>query len=263
MKDDPIVSIIITCYNLGQYLPEAIGSAIKQTYKNIEIIVIDDGSTDDTPSIAQRYKSVKYIRQSNQGVCAARNKGIDLSEGELVIFLDADDRLDRSYIDQCITKLRSYKKSPQVGYVFTQVRHFGVEELTTNYPDFDIEILTKSGPYINVSALINKESISSVRFNTKITSGYEDWDFYLSLYEKGTEGRLLNKALLHYRRTGSDSSVSFNTEGTYKLFRAKYNVMRLHPNLFPKRHILIFCIRYWLSTFINTLKALIKGKRYE
>ena len=93
VSTQPLVSIVIPCYNQGRFLAEAIESARRQAYPHIEIVVVDDGSTDQTASIAQRYSGVTYIAQTNSGAAAARNAGLEESRGEYVIFLDADDRL--------------------------------------------------------------------------------------------------------------------------------------------------------------------------
>jgi glycosyltransferase involved in cell wall biosynthesis len=87
-----LVTVIIPCYNGEAYLQESIESALAQTHSNVEVIVVDDGSTDRTPEIAQRFP-VRYIHQPNRGLCASRNVGIRESRGSFVIFLDADDRL--------------------------------------------------------------------------------------------------------------------------------------------------------------------------
>lgn len=89
----PLVSIVIPCYNQGRFLAEAIESAQRQTHPHIEIVVVDDGSTDQTATITQRYSAVTCVAQSNAGAAAARNAGLEKSRGEHVIFLDADDRL--------------------------------------------------------------------------------------------------------------------------------------------------------------------------
>ncbi len=89
---EPLVSVVITCYNSARYLAETLASVVAQTHPRIEIIVVDDGSSDNTASIAQSYP-VTYLHQQNQGVSAARNNGILHCRGEYVQFLDHDDRL--------------------------------------------------------------------------------------------------------------------------------------------------------------------------
>ena len=93
MLSPPLVSIVIPCYNQAPFLSEAIASALQQSYSSIEVIVVDDGSTDDTSSVAKSYGQVRYVKQANRGVTAARNAGLTMSCGTYVVFLDADDRL--------------------------------------------------------------------------------------------------------------------------------------------------------------------------
>jgi glycosyltransferase involved in cell wall biosynthesis len=88
-----VVSVVIPCYNQARFVGEAIASALAQTHQPIEIVVVDDGSTDDTADVVSRYRGVRLIRQDNRGLPAARNVGWRASHGQYVIFLDADDRL--------------------------------------------------------------------------------------------------------------------------------------------------------------------------
>src|ERR687890_1245755 len=88
-----LVSVVIPCYNQAHFLGEAIESVLAQSYKDFEIIVVDDGSPDNTSEVAARYPGVRCVRQENQGLAGARNTGIRESKGEYLVFLDADDRL--------------------------------------------------------------------------------------------------------------------------------------------------------------------------
>ena len=91
--DSPVVSVVIPCYRQAHFLPDAIESVLAQTYPHFEIIVVDDGSPDDTRAVAGRYPGVRCLRQRNRGLSAARNAGLAASIGTYVVFLDADDRL--------------------------------------------------------------------------------------------------------------------------------------------------------------------------
>lgn len=88
-----LVSVIIPCYNQAHFLKEAIESVLAQTYRHFEIIVVDDGSTDNTSEIAAQYRGILWLRQDNQGPSSARNAGISKSKGDFLVFIDADDRL--------------------------------------------------------------------------------------------------------------------------------------------------------------------------
>jgi len=114
-KEKPLVSIIITSYNYGRYLADAIESAQRQTFPNIEIIVVDDGSTDNTRDVAERYP-VRYIFQKNRGAAAAKNRGIKCSHGEFFRYLDADDKLAPEYVRKTMEQMM---KEPKIGFVCT------------------------------------------------------------------------------------------------------------------------------------------------
>lgn len=111
----PQVTIIIPCYNCERYIEEAVNSILVQTYKNYEIIVINDGSTDDTSACLASYNNqVRYVYQSNQGVSAARNRGIELAQGKLVAFLDADDYF---LPDKLEAQVAAFEADPDLGIV--------------------------------------------------------------------------------------------------------------------------------------------------
>ncbi|MDO6391764.1 glycosyltransferase family A protein [Pontibacter sp. BT731] len=110
----PLISVIIPCYNHSHYLPEAVESVLGQQHPAVEVIVVDDGSTDRTREVAARYPQVRYVYQANQGLSAARNTGIRHSTGEYLVFLDADDWLFPGALE---TNLRHLQQHPQAAFV--------------------------------------------------------------------------------------------------------------------------------------------------
>jgi glycosyltransferase involved in cell wall biosynthesis len=112
-----LVSVIIPCYNGAVHLAEAIASVYHQTYPRLELILIDDGSTDDTAIIADRYPAAHYIYQPNQGVAVARNRGLQESTGRYLLFLDQDDRL---LPDGVAIALQQIQAHPECAFVFGQ-----------------------------------------------------------------------------------------------------------------------------------------------
>ena len=119
--DTPLISVVIPAYNAEAYLAEAIQSVIEQTYSPIEIVVVDDGSTDSTAEIAKGFQDVRYLRQPQSGPGVARNRGISESRGEYIGFHDADDVcLPNRFEEQMACLLQQ----PSLGYVLTRIQNF-------------------------------------------------------------------------------------------------------------------------------------------
>ncbi|HNS13774.1 MAG TPA: glycosyltransferase family 2 protein [Syntrophorhabdaceae bacterium] len=115
--NSPLVSIVIPTYNYADYLPTAIASCLQQTYRNIEIIVVDDGSTDNTPAVVEGFRDrVRSIRQANQGVSSARNRGLEEARGSFITFLDADDSLTTDSIEM---RVRVLTENDDAGFVIS------------------------------------------------------------------------------------------------------------------------------------------------
>ncbi|RYX82911.1 glycosyltransferase family 2 protein, partial [bacterium] len=115
--DKPFVSIIIPVYNAALFLAETITSTLKQSYRNFEIILIDDGSSDNSYNIAKQFNDPKItvVKQANKGASAARNHGISLATGDYIQFLDADDFLHPQKIEQQIDTLKNYSDLHLIG----------------------------------------------------------------------------------------------------------------------------------------------------
>lgn len=119
--ENPLVSVIIPVYNGARYLRAALESVFVQTYREFEVIVVDDGSVDESGVIAQSFPEVRYIQQTNQGVAAARNHAIEVARGEFFAFLDQDDLWTPDKLKLQIEYLVSHA---DVGYTLTQQKYF-------------------------------------------------------------------------------------------------------------------------------------------
>ena len=113
-----LISVIIPAYNHAKYLSEAIQSVLNQTYQNFEILIVDDGSTDNTRQVVQNYtdQRIKYIYQENRGLAASRNAGLRVTQGEYVAFLDADDIFLPHKLE---VQLDWFEAHPSCGMVFS------------------------------------------------------------------------------------------------------------------------------------------------
>jgi glycosyltransferase involved in cell wall biosynthesis len=127
-----LVSVIVPCFNQGRFLRDAIESAQQQTYAPVEVIVVDDGSTDHTASVVGAYPSVRYIRQANSGAPAARNAGLRESRGAFLIFLDADDRL---LPDAVATGVANLDAEPRLAFVTGHVRFIDQDGSPAGMPE--------------------------------------------------------------------------------------------------------------------------------
>ncbi len=224
LPDQPLVSIIITCYNYGKFLDEAIESALNQDYSPIEIIVVNDGSDDNTVEVANKYP-VRLVDQTNQGVAKARQNGFQQSQGKYCLFLDADDKLHSTYVSKTTAIL---EQEPDIGFVYTHAQLFGDQHGVMISREFNIFALM-IGNYIPVTCLIRRQIIATVDEMDSRLPMLEDWDYWLTLAERGFEGKLLPEPLLEWRQYGSNSR---GRGSMAQRRRAVLQIHRKHPSLF-------------------------------
>jgi len=225
----PVVSIVITCFNEERFLPEAIESALSQIYPFVETIVVDDGSTDGSVKVAARYEPrVTVVRKVNGGLSSARNAGIEAAAGEYVTFLDADDILLPAFASKTVPFLEA---DPNISWVYTQLRHFGRETHVSEFPEFDVQRLV-AGNYLRATALLRSEVFADTRFDERLRTGWEDWDFFLSLVERGRRGQLVDEPLMLYRKHPEADRMSDVMVAPPIKRRARLYIMRRHLRLF-------------------------------
>jgi glycosyltransferase involved in cell wall biosynthesis/SAM-dependent methyltransferase len=224
----PLISVIITCYNHGQYLADAIESVLQQRYKPVEIIVVDDGSKDDTRTVAQRFAGVKYVYQKNRGLSAARNTGIEHSTGELLLFLDADDWL----LPDALTTNYSYlNQDPELaftsgGHIKVNAQKELLEEVKTYVTEDHYQWLLQLN-YIGMHAavLFRRWAFQSLRYDPSLKA-CEDYDVYLKIAREHPvfhHTSLLTAYRIHQQNMSRDLSL---------MLRATMNVLsRQQPGL--------------------------------
>lgn len=211
-----LVSIIIPSFNSAQWVCNAIDSSLQQTYSNCEVIVIDDGSTDNTRElIFQRYgETVKYIYQNNQGVASARNNGLSNASGEYIQFLDADDLIAPSKIAKQVALLED---NPEFDVAYSDFKYFcddnscnfsdSPELFKSKYSSGDILNLLLSGNFIVIhAALVKKKAvIKAGSFDCRMVC--EDYDLWLRIANNGGKFIYSGGELAFYRvLSGSRSS---------------------------------------------------------
>ncbi|MGE3623973.1 MAG: glycosyltransferase [Bdellovibrionales bacterium] len=203
LPEKPGVGIVIACYNQGQYLERAIRSALAQTWKNIRVTMVDDGSTDNTQDIARKF-NVSLIAQPNSGQPAiARNRGIAATETDFILLLDADDWIEPTMVEECLDALR---KNPQCHIAYTATRHFGSVTGVAGNPayNYSAQIHNNQFSYCSLFKREIWEAVGGFRENVK---GCEDFDFWIAAAGLGYQALRVPRALFNYRR---------NIEGLYE-----------------------------------------------
>jgi GT2 family glycosyltransferase len=221
-RQDPQVSVVIPCYNQGEFILEAIASVEDSCELVPEIIVVNDGSTDARSlEIFDHLKQQGYhvIDSDNQGLSAARNLGIQQAQGHYILPLDADNRIAPHYLSRAAKIL---DQDPRIGVVYGNPEFFGEAQGTRDIPALSIRKLLL-GNYIDACAVFRRRVWEDCQgFDPKIPEklGYEDWDFWLGAIEAKWEFHHLDAVMFYYRiRSNSMVSACNLPENREKLFR--------------------------------------------
>lgn len=204
----PHVAIVIPCFNHGEFLGDAINSAKSQTYSDTEIVVVDDGSSD--PATIERLDAlaaggVRVVRQENRGLSAARNAGVRATDAPFFVALDADDRLEPTFVERLLAPLLA---NTNLGYCYCGVRFFGAMNGEWPTPEYDPKRLLTENLSV-ATAVVRRRAFDEVGgYREDMRGGFEDWDFWIALLAQGYHGQRVEAPLFWYRKHASDSMLA-------------------------------------------------------
>lgn len=237
----PYVSIIMPAYNSGRFIEKAINSVLNQSYNNFELLIIDDGSEDNTAdivnTIAKKDLRIHYIRnEKNLGVSAARNRGILLASGDWIAFLDSDDKWASDKLEKQINLINENKL---VKFLFTGSSFVDERDNPYSYvfrvPEkVSYQDLLKQNVISCSSVLVNKQCISGLKMERDDL--HEDFAMWMQILKKETYAYGINQPLLIYRLSGNSKSGNKvkSAKMTFKVYRY------LGLNLFQSVYFMFF-----------------------
>jgi glycosyltransferase involved in cell wall biosynthesis len=216
------VTVVIPCFGYGEFLGEAVESALAQEGGAPHVVVVDDGSTDERTlrAFEELPDGVRLLRRENAGVAAARNAGAAVAQTDYLLMLDADDRLRPGALATLRVPLA---EEPSLGFAY------GAWSGRLAFPDFDpYRLLYRS--IVTATSLIRRELFEAVGGFDASLPGYEDWDLYLGVLEAGRRGRRVPEVVLDYRRHASS-----RLSGDRRDYRRRYRAIRAkHPALYAR-----------------------------
>jgi len=233
-KQYPLVSVIMPCYNDGEYLDEAVGSALTQTYPNVEIIIVNDASTD--PLTIEVLGAISHPRitvfhnSENLRPAGARNKGVSLAKGKYILPLDADDIIDVSYVQKAVDVIEN---DDSIGVVYCKAELFGLQSGLFELLDYSIENMIVDN-CVFATALFQRDDWMKIGgYPENFKAGLEDYDFWLSILELGKGIYQIPEVLFFYRIKDCSRNINFadNLAAMKQTYRQLYSN---HPVLYEK-----------------------------
>jgi glycosyltransferase involved in cell wall biosynthesis len=207
MKENPLVSVVIPVYNYERYLGEAVESVLSQTYRYLEVIVVDDGSTDRSGEVAKSFadRGVQYCQMVHSGIGPTRNKGVELAQGDFIAFLDADDRWPLGKIER---QLRAFESDPELEMCFGQALQLqNGPEWESGVSDYEPEVPEMVPGMVPGTMLIKRDAFG------RVGKFLGDWkvgefiDWYARAVEMKIRSLVLPELLLWRRIHDSNQGV--------------------------------------------------------
>lgn len=252
------------CYNQGKYVREAIESVLHQTYKNIEIVCVNDASLDNSNDIIQNILSelnpdnfIYINHKENKGVITTRNEAIEIATGEYILPLDADDTIEPTYVEKAVNIL---DENPDVGIVYCWVNNFWKDSKSqiSKWEDFDISKELFLNSIVNTSMYRKSDFLLVGGYKSYMNKGWEDWDLWLSIIEKGFKAHLIKEVLFNYRRNFFNSRSNSAAKSIDHLYR---ELLRHHTELYLNND--CFIDRVFNQNYQILLEKDIKNKKQK
>lgn len=271
MKDK--VSIIVPIYNTAKYLPKCLDSILAQTHQNLEVILIDDGSTDDSGKIADRYakkdKRIRIVHQKNAGQSAARNRGLKIATGNYIGFVDSDDEIKPTFVTDLLKGYEDNISLSICGFRYKKLRANTVNDVYVNplrtkkkhesFKAYILYLLTIDGRlYSSVNKLYKADIAKKIQFDESINFA-EDTKFVLD-YLKKLPGELafILKPLYIYN-FGTSTSTMLSTATNWKNWQNEYKILKSwlgkNPSLKEKFWLQAVRLRWRISCFRSKRRA--------
>jgi glycosyltransferase involved in cell wall biosynthesis len=229
--DQPEVAIVVPCHGYAHFLRDAVASAAAQTWPRLRIVIVDDGSPDDTAAVAQQLRRefparrIDLVQQANQGLAAARNAGVRHTDAPLILPLDADDRLAPTAVERLVAAL----VAAGADVATPDAETFGLEQRRLRTRPVTRRRLVANNCLVYAS-LYRRSLFDRIGGYRSAAPGYEDWDFWLSALELGARFVHVPEVLFHYRKHGRSMLADSDARALHR-FAA---IAAGHPSLYPR-----------------------------
>ena len=240
----PLISVIIPVYNVEEYIDRCVNTVMKHTYKNLEIILVDDGSTYSSAQKCDLFKEkddrIKVIHKTNGGLSDARNKGMDICSGEYVTFIDSDDWINDKYIELLYNSIVKYKSDISISdmidsdgkYYYKDYNLYGIKEKTYTPEQALYVILTQKE--FNTSAdgkLFKYDLINKYRFKYGIL--YEDFDLIYKIIDNASKISFVDDAKYYYYQRKGSIAHSKMDKKHYIIINISNDIMKFIEKKYP------------------------------
>lgn len=250
LNKTPLVSIVIPCFDDAQYIEQAVNSALNQTYLNIEVIVVDDGSDMVTKAQLKKLEPqiTKLITQENQGQSVARNNGILASQGKFILVLDSDDFFEPSFVDKAITVF-SENQNNKIVTCFANLIFEKEKSFIYKPKGGDISSFLCSNNALGSAMFRKKDWQISGGYDETMREGFEDWEFYIRLLQQDGLAKVLEEPLYNYRKRNDTTTQRANAI-KYKLL---FYLFEKHRELY----------KTYLDDYVAYLLSKIEKEEFE